>query len=629
MPKQSGSLQRFRQQTPEDIILQTVEDLDASGDSRFQRFFNYKPLPALMEWWASTKKVNAIAGANRSGKSTSGIVKAIMVYTGIIPDALQGVYPWHIPRHRPRRVVLVVQDYTKHWPLVLQQMLLSEDMGMLPRLWSGDYDPQEHTFYGPDGIDGEPRTGSFLSVIACDPSIGDDVLPTQLRGPQVDHALADEITTRAVFTELVARSAAIQDGPGTVDYVYCPQEGTGKWDYKEIYGASYDLRTNRRLPPEKQHPQINCVRISMRDNPSITPENLQKQIDSYRDHERAYRVEGMYSDHAESPFFNMDMLYDWERSGRLKEGAAFECVIEKVDVETGEFTGKMQPSRLRDFWNIENLWQVWEEPIPGETYLLTLDAGEGKKKDWHSADVWRISHERKIDSSQHKPVQVAQFHKNTGEPDVVADMCGIVANWYGGCLLAFERNNTCGGTVYGRLHYYPNCYRRAKIKDDTISEDQKIGWFTDAVNKPEACHNAKRIVEDWKARFGDFCGLNSIETLYDILAFEDRIILGENGRRKRLLAAKKGSHDDCVTSLWIMAYILTNQKYLLTPMPERSTSRANEYISPLEQKAAQSAGRTHEHFPHLTARPSMREIMRPQQAARTKWQRQRQPQSRG
>jgi hypothetical protein len=218
-----------------------IEDLAASlrerKDVRFNRLWNYKPLDVLKDWWSSPARTKAVIGSNKSGKTITGVVEAVSIYTGMIPPSLRNLYPHNIPLHRERHVRIIVQDYTKHWPETIRTYLISDEYGYLPREWAANYDPDEHIFYGPDG--------SWLSIMAIDPRKTTD--PNILRGPLVDHTLIDEINTRTVYTESLMRSVTLPDGPQTVTLTFCPQEGRGCWTYKDIYGMGYDLRTDEKL----------------------------------------------------------------------------------------------------------------------------------------------------------------------------------------------------------------------------------------------------------------------------------------------------------------------------------------------------------------------------------------------
>lgn len=219
----------------------------AVPDERFNRFYDYIPLPALAQedgFWRDKRRTKALIAGNRSGKTTSACIEAVIVYTGIIPRALQGVYPHKIPT-RPRHVRIIVADYSKAFSETLRPMLIGPDYGILPEAWS-TWDEQEHMFTGPDG--------SYLSIMAIDPTEKTD--PNVLRGPQIDHTMIDEINTEVAFTESIARAAALKSGPRTVTLSFCPQNGYQCWTYDRLYAACYDKLTKKRLPREKQHSDI-------------------------------------------------------------------------------------------------------------------------------------------------------------------------------------------------------------------------------------------------------------------------------------------------------------------------------------------------------------------------------------
>lgn len=582
-----------------DMIGQMVSDLTAANDARFQRLWQYDPIPTVKRWLARSKQTNVLVGANKSTKTTMGVVKAIAVYTGIIPPAMRAC--WNhaalVPAHRPRHVRIIVQDYTKHWPETIRPLLMDDDeWGMLPEIWAKNYNPDQHMFYGPDG--------SYLSIVAIDPKQGDeDRIANTLRGPIIDHTYIDELQRRAVYTESLTRNATARDGPATVDLGFCPQEGYD-WTYDALYLMGYS-KDDRELPEAEQNPSVNVLRVSMRDNPSVSDEAIQNYLNVLKPWEIAYRVDGKYSARAGDPYFDMDQLEEWRRAGICSAGVHVELVDKVIDIEEGVFQGRMVPLEGRIDEYRHNIWQLWEHPKPGEYYIMTIDTAEGhKESDFQNADIWRCSRDGNIASDY--PVQVAQLHKRKLKPGDFIEECCVMATIWGEILIAYEVNNTSGGTVRDRSRNYCNLYNRADGKREVEKGTEYLGWYTDVASKPAALEQAYGLTRIWK---DGNVGLRSPITLGEMMSFEEKIKRNAKTHAAVRIFQPSGSglHDDTITTLYIMAYILRFQNHWLTASQLSDMPDSKGYESKLEKQAQAAGHNENKRFAFLKKKPSFKQ----------------------
>ena len=582
------------------MIVEMATALSAADDVRFKRFWTYRPVGKLAAWFQNQKTTNVIVGANKSTKSTVGVWKCIAIYTGLVPPQVRAIWPdaAKIPLSRPRHVRLIVQDYTKHWPETIKPLCMDETYGMMPKAWASNYDPDEHIFYGPDG--------SFLSIMAIDPKQVDEVrIATVLRGPLIDHTYIDEIQPRAVYTESLTRSASLRDGPRTVDLGFCPQEGYD-WTWEDLYKAGYDPGTDEPLPDEFLHPDINVMRLSMRDNPSISTEAIDQYIRTLKPWEISYRVDGRYTARAGDPYFDLTALGQWERAGIFRAGTPWELKESHVDIEAGIFQGDFIQVSGRFDAEDRPIWRVWENPIEGEYYLMVLDTAEGhKNSDFQVCDIWRCSKDKKIDVNF--PVQAAQLRIREMKPGDFVENCLCVADYWGEILVAYEVNNTSGGTVRDRSRNYPNLYKRTMGRREVEDDTELLGWYTDSVSKPAALEEAYHLLAGWNT---ETCGLRSSDTTKELMAFQEKIERDpKTGLAKRVFGPLSGMHDDCVMGLGIFSYILRNQKEMLTPslISDRHMVNRTDILSTLEQKAHDLTKRN---APPLRKQPSLNLLAR-------------------
>lgn len=540
MPKAIGSSAKNKPTDFRHIIDEFTDGL-VTPDERFQNFWTYQPVPKVMEWFKSKKKVKVIEGSNRSCKSFSGVYEAIMVYTGMIPPVMQGVYPYKIPTNRARLVRIIIQNYAKSWPETIRPILIGDPSkgigGMLPKAWS-NFDEQEHIFYGPDG--------SMLSIMAIDPK--EDVDPNVLRGPAVDHTYVDEINTETVYTESLVRGAALRNGPRTLTLGYCPQEGLECWTYERLYASNFSKSTKKRLPEDKVSPDIHLIKLTMYDNPSISEEERKAIISVLRPWEIAYRVYGEYSSRATNPFFDMDSLLKWESEKKLTEGMAMRVEESNIDLETGKFIGSMVPD---DDYG-ENSWRVWELPKEGCRYIMAADPAEGNVDgDYSVADLWECS-------DIAKPLQVSQLCTRKMKAGEFAVQCAMVATFYGKCLLAPEAKTVAGGIMVDRVRNYENLYKRITMGSEEEAQTERIGWDTNTGTKGPMLEDTYKALI--KMANSGYCPIQSRNTLMELMSYEERVEKNnKTGLPKIVWGSSRGSHDDTVMAMAIAFRIMLHE----------------------------------------------------------------------
>ncbi len=530
---------------------------------------------------------------HNSGKTTTSIFKAICIYTGMVPPGVRDLWDVDMPINRSRRIRIICQDYTKHWPETIKPLLLSEDFGMLPDAWSKNYDPDEHIFYGPDE--------SMLSIMAINPREAVD--PNVLRGPLIDHTYIDEKQQRTIYTETLVRSASLREGPRSVDLGYCPQDGYD-WTWEDFFCRAYNPQTLKRRPDEEQPPELNVLRISMRDNPSIRRTDIDEFVASLKPWEIAYRVDGNYAQATGNPYFNLDIIHEWRKAGKFKRGDLYQVKRTAEDVEDGDFQGRLEKVKgIVPDYSRNNIWQVWEPPKDGEYYMMTVDTAEGNpKSDFQVADIWRCSEDGSITTS--RPVQVAQFRKRLIRPGELIIECCCMANVYGDCLLVYETNNTSGGTVRDRSRNYVNLYRRVMGRTEIERQSETLGWHTDYMSKPSALEEADKLMKIWAMSGDGFVGIRSPHTADDMMTFEETVEKNTKGVNIRTYGAQHGSFDDCVTTFFMMAYVLRLQNEMLTIANISPDNTVKPYESSLEKKAQSVPKR----FSALRKQPSLRQL---------------------
>jgi hypothetical protein len=552
MARNAGSPQKAPQaaQSIGEIALEFAKDINRP-DLRFHQFWNYKPIPALMDFFASPRKTKAIIGSPKSTKTWACCFESIMNFTGIIPPSMQGVYPHKIPTNRPRHVRIIVASFTTHWPETIRPILLGDPArgahGMLPEQWS-DWDESSHMFVGPDG--------SFLSIMSCDPN--DTGFPRQVRSAEIDHTQIDDLNTREVWKESLSRGISLPDGPKTVTLNFVPQEGYQCWTYEDIYKSCYNPATGKPLPVEKQNPSIYVVNIGVDDNPSISPEEKENIRNSMQPWELPYRYYGQYSDMAANPYFHRESLEKWAKMPELTEGLPYEVFEQSIDIECGEFKGELRPLKASAVDDpLLHVWRVWELPVEGEKYIISVDISDGMAiSDPQAASVWKCTNPK-------TPVQVAQLRKRGLMPGDFAQQCCCMATIYGECLLIPEAVAQASGTFIDRSRNYCNNYKRlTAMEKERELPTEKIGFSTNRSTKPLILENAYRMVQEMATC--NFCPLRSHISLSELLTYERRINKFRDGKTFVEYGAKKGLHDDTVMELAIGWRVIEHEFFKIT-----------------------------------------------------------------
>lgn len=171
--------------------------------------------------------------------------------------------------------------------------------------------------------------------------------------------------------------------------------------------------------------------------------------------------------------------------------------------------------------------RVWEEPRPGQAYIISADVAEGLTQgDFSNADV--INH-RTGD-------QVAQWHGKM-DPDQFGVLLMALGKRYNLALLAVERNNH-GLTVVTLLvnEGYPNIYAEM-VPEPPGKPRKRYGWVTNSATRPLIIDNLVSEVRD------DCHGIRCKESFEEMMGFK----IQDNGK----MEADRGRHDDRVLSLAI------------------------------------------------------------------------------
>lgn len=183
---------------------------------------------------------------------------------------------------------------------------------------------------------------------------------------------------------------------------------------------------------------------------------------------------------------------------------------------------------------------VYEKPVEGAQYVVTVDVSKGKGLDYHVVQVTRI-----LGNDHFR--QVAMYRNNTLSNFALSGVVHRIATEYNKAIVLIEANN--GGDVVGRdlvnELYYDNLIRikkHKKTKDPTPSlYSGEYGLQQSAKTKRKGTSNLKILIETGKLEINDPTTVDELK----------RFTADENGN----YAADAG-HDDTVMSLVLFAWLI-------------------------------------------------------------------------
>jgi hypothetical protein len=191
----------------------------------------------------------------------------------------------------------------------------------------------------------------------------------------------------------------------------------------------------------------------------------------------------------------------------------------------------------------EPYWSCYAEPIPGASYVITVDVAEGIGKDYSIVSVF--------DVTQRPFIQVAKYRNNTIVPLMLADVAFRIAMKYNQGALLVE-NNSIGQTVTNSLWFdyeYENLIT-TKIKNlETVGSDAgraELGVRTTVKTKAIGTSILKTLIES------DTLIVQDYETIVELSTFI------KHGNKYE---AEKGKTDDIVMSLVIFAWFTTQPHF--------------------------------------------------------------------
>jgi hypothetical protein len=177
---------------------------------------------------------------------------------------------------------------------------------------------------------------------------------------------------------------------------------------------------------------------------------------------------------------------------------------------------------------------IYEEPIEGHMYIMTVDVSKGRGQDYSTFTV--------IDVSQRPFKQVCVYRNNSISPILYPNIIYKYGTLYNEAYVIIE-NNDAGVLVCQGLYQdleYENIHLESAIKSDAI------GVMMNRKTKRIGCSGIKDILETGKLEVVDE------NTIMEISTFVSK---GQS------YEASDGNHDDLMMNLVMFGYYLSTQSF--------------------------------------------------------------------
>lgn len=188
---------------------------------------------------------------------------------------------------------------------------------------------------------------------------------------------------------------------------------------------------------------------------------------------------------------------------------------------------------------------IFEQPVPGCAYVVTVDTAKGVGGDFSAFCVFDITNiPYKI---------VAKYKNNTVSPllypNIINEVCKIYNDAY--CLIELNVNEQVAYILHTELEYENILFSVKEKSSQTItsgfsSKSMRPGIVMDKKIKRIGCHNLKSFVETGKLLITDADVISELSTFIE---------------RRGSFEADEGYHDDLVMTLVMFAWLITTNYF--------------------------------------------------------------------
>lgn len=331
------------------------------------------------------------------------------------------------------------------------------------------------------------------------------------------------------------------------------------YEFKEYQEKIVDVNWFRgSLTPEelelKQRYNLSLEQLQFRrteienlkkDERGIPPEELFKQEYPSNDTE-AFLVTG-------STFFHQPSLQKQSPKPEVFKGNLYDEMKSMIDGKMRDITyDEWRRNNCDDDGHVKLLatediygsLSIWEQPEKGAQYVVSGDVSLGEKE---NSDFSVLQILKKLPDGSVE--QVARWRGKI-HPEVFAKYGIQLAAYYNEGILCFENNSfgvNCIRVLQNSLYPFPYIRNQRNFKEISDAPTDEWGWNTNVGTKGPVVAEANRRLYE------------GLLTLNDPITIEELSVFRQEGPQR--LSAPEGMHDDCVMSLAIGLWVVSEHPY--------------------------------------------------------------------
>jgi len=343
--------------------------------------------------------------------------------------------------------------------------------------------------------------------------------------------------------------------------------------------------------PKNRNKDIQVFHATQYDSPYQDKEDIEIKRKGMESWYRGSRCWGFFTEIKGEPFYDRKKILKWIASySRVYEWKKFQPsktyheMISKPHIT--HLPGLMDTpvnSVLCSQTNKMNTWRVYEDPIPGVGYVLTIDPSEGAETPEAVGDICAATMSRPPmkEKEEIKPVMVATI-RSTLETIQFARVCSYGLRHYNNALLAPEHGRgSANATLKLELDEYPYWYFLTTTQDSTGKQREKKGFDVNSATRDIIFE----LVRDWLDDFeeDEYPYIPDEPLLKELAA----AVLSVKGEKKRCDHTSEGTLDSAIT-FGIMCYIYkfdANQIRCNVEYTAKKKAISRFKKQPLQQKA--------------------------------------------
>jgi hypothetical protein len=373
----------------------------------------------------------------------------------------------------------------------------------------------------------------------------------------------DEHVNEGFFNE--ARQRVIRVEKGSMIVTGTPLFGLEAWEIRRLYKRAIgNPEKNLRIPGKSGSGKyVELFMIDQFEAGIVPHDEIRMSMQDMDEFEIRARVYGKPGPLAKKPVFDRAALSKMNEATRdphmyaLSTEVPLEHFPQAHQIVRTNLGIEDREHAILDPWTGVC---VWEEPEPGEIYVMGIDSAKGLYKgdvntsgDASACSVFKV----KFDGMVLKLQMVAQFHGWINLLEY-GDEVYKLGTWYNSAMAVIETTGGYGEAVLMRLKnqlFYSNIYAgHGKESQNKPVSDTRVGVDTNQSTKPMMVSLAQRMVKNLQME------IPCKYTLDEMIAFE-QVDVGQGGARLRVprFEGTGGAHDDRTMSVVIAASIAQDQ----------------------------------------------------------------------